>query len=234
MPDWALHFHAFGALHGYTVLGFSLLWCVLIGIGLRLRGTAAQTPWRAVLSVAVLLAWLLANGVQLLPGKFVASVNLPLQVCDIAGLLAGIALWLRQRLLFALLYFCGVGFSSMAMATPELVSGPTHIDFWTFWVPHANLTGAACYILVVEGFRPRWRDCLHCYGFALLYLVLILPFDLLTGFNYGYVGPVTLEQRTILDWLGPWPWRIGSMMVVAAFAFALMQWPWSRRSETTQ
>ena len=49
-------------------------------------------------------------------------------------------------------------------------------------------------------------------GLLNTYLALILPFDLLTGFNYGYVGPAKPLNASLLDWLGPWPWRIGAMM----------------------
>lgn len=238
MPDWAGQFHAFSLLHAVTVVLFGALWTVLVLIGLRLRGQESEPRWRQLLGWWLLLAWLIANGVQLLPGRFVAAVNLPLQVCDIAGLLAAFALWSRNRLLRATLYFWGVGFSIQAMLTPELVSGPAHVDYWTFWVPHANLTGAACYILVVERFRPRWSDCRQTYALALVYLALILPFDLLSGFNYGYVGAVTPSQQTILDLLGPWPWRIVAMMALTALGFALLQWPWdnplARTSEAAQ
>ena len=113
-----------------------------------------------------------------------------------------------------------------AIATPDLHHGPASIAFWMFWIPHANITGAAVYALVVEGFRPRWRECAQAYALALLYLALILPFDLLSGFNYGYVGPVTLPQPTLLDLLGPWPWRIGAMMAAALAGFILLQLPW--------
>ena len=238
MPDWAGQFHAFSLLHAVTVALFGALWAVLVVVGLRLRGQESESRWRRLLGWWLLLAWLIANGVQLLPGRFVAAVNLPLQVCDIAGLLAAFALWSRNRLLLAILYFWGVGFSIQAMLTPELVSGPANVDYWTFWVPHANLTGAACYILIVERFRPSWSDCRQTYALALVYLALILPFDLLSGFNYGYVGAVTPSQQTILDLLGPWPWRIVSMMALAALGFALLQWPWgnplARTSEAAQ
>ena len=67
--------------------------------------------------------------------------------------------------------------------------------------------------------------------------VLAANFPLTTPngrFNYGYVGPVTLPQPTLLDLLGPWPWRIGAMMAAALAGFILLQLPWvmaSRRAD---
>jgi hypothetical integral membrane protein (TIGR02206 family) len=107
-----------------------------------------------------------------------------------------------------------------------------NLEFWTFWIPHANLTGAAVYIVMVEGFRPGWADCARIYAITVLYLLLILPFDLLTGFNYGYVGPDMPSQPPIMEHLGPWPWRVLVMTLLAAMAFVLLQLPWRKRAVT--
>lgn len=230
MPPWALQFQNFSTLHLLTVCGFGVLWALLAGVGRMVAGSVLESHWRSGLCVSLAVAWAVANGVQLAPGYFVAASNLPLQACDLAGILAPLALWRRTRLLLGVLYFWGVGFSVQAILTPDLAEGPAQAEFWMFWVPHANLSGAACYALVVERFRPGWRECLQAYGLAVLYLVLILPFDLVTGFNYGYVGPQTLEQPTLLDALGPWPWRIAGMMAVALTGFVLLLLPWLPRA----
>lgn len=227
MPEWALRFENFSALHAATVLLFTFAWAAVVAAGRRVAGGPHEQRWRASLCASIAAAWLLANAGQLLPGVFVVAQSLPLQLCDLAGALAPLALWRRTRLLLGTLYFWGLGFSVQAVATPDLAQGPASVAFWMFWVPHANIVGAACYALVVEGFRPQWRECIQAYLLALLYLVLVLPFDLLTGFNYGYVGPVDLPQPTLLDLLGPWPWRIGSLTVVALCGFVLLQLPWT-------
>lgn len=222
------HWQNFSPLHFGTVFCFAFAWALLCLRGRSLRHTAAEHAWRASLALAVLSCWLFANGVQLLPGRFDAAVVLPLQVCDIAGLVAAVAIWRPGGARSAVLHFWGLGFSIQAILTPELMYGPTHIDFWTFWLPHANLTGAACYALVVERYRPGWADARIAFGYALLYLGLILPFDLLTGFNYGYVGPAKPGNASLIDFLGPWPWRVGIMVLLTAVVFALLAWPSAR------
>ena len=226
-------FEAFSALHLATVLCFAGLWWLLIVVGLRLRDQPLRTSWRNALSAWVLGSWVLANAVQFLPEYFEADVVLPLQVCDIVGLLAAWVVWRPGGTPATLVHFWGLGFSMQAVLTPDISQGPGGISFWTFWVPHANLLGAACYSLAVDGFRPRWRDAVVAFGWSLVYLAVLLPFDLVTGFNYGYVGPGKPTTPSLLDVLGPWPWRLLSMAAVTASVFALLAAPWALRAPAT-
>jgi hypothetical integral membrane protein (TIGR02206 family) len=222
-------FEAFSALHFATIGAFALFWLALVLAGRAFAGRAGQRAWRNGLASFVLACWVFANGVQLLPGHFRADVVLPLQVCDVAGLVAALALWRPGRHANAVLHFWGLGFSAQAILTPELLYGPGHIDFWTFWPPHANLVGAACYALAVDRYRPAWADARLAFGWALVYFGLVLPFDLVTGFNYGYLGPGRPLNPSLLDWLGPWPWRIASMAALTAAGFVLLALPWAWR-----
>jgi hypothetical integral membrane protein (TIGR02206 family) len=223
-------FEQFSPLHLATVLGFALLWLLLIAIARQLGAGAAGVAWRKAIAGIVLAGWVLANGVQMHPAYFEADVVLPLQVCDLVGLLAAWVLYRPGGLGATLVHFWGLGFSMQAVLTPDIDAGPGSIGFWTFWVPHANLLGAACWSLAVDGYRPRWRDAVTAFGWSLVYLALMLPFDLLTGFNYGYVGPGKPVTPSLLDVLGPWPWRLLSMAAMTATVFALLAAPWALRA----
>ena len=231
LREWLDHFAAFSSLHLATLLFFAALWAALIRYGIARRNVPGAPQWRRHLGQLCLAIVLLGNGVQLCPPWFDAAETLPLQICDITEMLVPFALWFRHRVLYALLYFWGLGFSVQAILTPDLAAGPLHLAYWTFWLPHAMLTGSAVFVLIVDEFRPGWHDYGWAYGLAVVYLVLILPFDLLTGFNYGYVGPGLPGHPSLLDLLGPWPWRIGAMMLTTAMVFALMQLPWTLRAQ---
>jgi hypothetical integral membrane protein (TIGR02206 family) len=229
VPEWFERFEPFSLVHGLTVVVASFVWLLLIRTGLGKRGTPAEPRWRLLLSGLLLSGWLLANGVQLLPAYYVAADNLPLHPCDLVGLLVPYAIWSRRRLAQAVLYFWGIGLSLQAVITPDLRDGPAHVWFWTFWIPHASIIGAAVYVLVVERFVPDWTDCLRAYALALLYVAVILPFDLLSGFNYGFLGPGSPKRASLLDLLGPWPWRVGVIIALAAAGFVFLQLPWALR-----
>ena len=62
----------------------------------------------------------------------------------------------------------------------------------------------------------------------------MLPLDLWLGANYGCVGPSRPEVPTIVDFLGPWPERVGVIMAIVAAAMGLALAPWEllRRLKT--
>jgi uncharacterized membrane protein YwaF len=61
---------------------------------------------------------------------------------------------------------------------------------------------------------------------TLAYGGLVIPLNMLFGWNYGYAGQSTPDNPTLLDKLGPWPlrlvWMTGivSVFFVAATAIA--------------
>jgi hypothetical integral membrane protein (TIGR02206 family) len=115
--------------------------------------------------------------------------------------------------------------------TPDLQLGLLHPMFWLFWFDHATIVGTAIYIVVVHRFRPARRDYYWAVKAGLVYVSCIFPINAIWGFNYGYLGNSRPAQPSLIDWLGPWPWRVGSMVVLAGLGMFLLlvPWEWQRR-----
>jgi uncharacterized membrane protein YwaF len=58
------------------------------------------------------------------------------------------------------------------------------------------------------------------------YVLVVLPVDLVTGWNYGFVGPSSPEVPSIVDFLGPWPQRLALIVAISAGAMFLLYLPW--------
>lgn len=174
----------------------------------------------------VLLVWMVDKGWSMMPQRFDPAHSLPIQFCDLTGLTAALVLLTRWRPLRVVLYFLGLGLSTQALITPDLSEGLHRLAFWLFWFLHGNLVIVAVYDLAVRGFRPRWRD----YGLAVavcaVYVIIVLPIDIVFHSNYGFVGPTKPTQPSIVDLLGPWPQRIVPIALLACAAMALMMLPW--------
>ena len=58
------------------------------------------------------------------------------------------------------------------------------------------------YDTLARGFRPGLRDFSTASVAAAAPVAIVLPIDLATGWNYGFVGPGRPEVPTIVDLLG--------------------------------
>jgi hypothetical integral membrane protein (TIGR02206 family) len=226
----------FSALHLVTVAVCVLLMVVLAIAGRRCRGSRAgrgvHWTWFAFV-VAVQLVNIVfyaqrqpADDTH--PHPFIDwSMALPLQICDLAGLLMIPALLTRIRLLRTILYYWAIGLTTQAFITPVLGYGPIHLRFWLFWLSHLTITATAVYFLAAEGYRPTWRDFRVITLVMLAYGAVVIPLDLAFGFDYGFVAKDNnLGTTTILNYLGPWPRRLLFMFLIIEAVFALLTAIW--------
>jgi hypothetical integral membrane protein (TIGR02206 family) len=189
------------------------------------RGAARGAIERRI-GVAFCLVWIAMHGWWLLPPRLDPVTTLPLQMCHLTALVAGLYLATRSPRLAALLYFWGFALCTQALLTPTLEAGPASYVFWYFWLSHGMIVGVAAYAIAVHGFRPTWRG----YGFACaaaaVYAAVVIPVDLAVGANYGFLGPSKPAQPTLVDVLGPWPQRLPVIFAIVAGAMALLMLPW--------
>ena len=156
--------------------------------------------------------------------------SLPLHFCDIAALLGPIALLTGSRPLRAILYFWAFAFTTQALITPTLTDGPTSAAYWLFWCNHAGVIGLAAYDVAVLRYRPTWADLMQVLAVSYAYAAIVLPLNVVMGWNYGFVGPSQPSTPTVIEWLGPWPERValvlfmGTMMLVHVY----LPWPLTR------
>lgn len=207
-PDWLHVFRALTITHGVALVLFvsGVGWA--IWFARRHRGTPRE---RALRRVMCQLVWVtaLANIVwYALPMNFAWEKALPLQVCDLAALCAGVALGPGWRWSRTVLFFWGLLLSSQGLLTPTLEVGPAHARFWLFWSLHFAIVGSALYDLAALGYRPRWPDLRLAWGVSLGYGALVSAINIPFGFNYGYIGPSKPGAPTIIDALGAWPMRV--------------------------
>lgn len=220
-------------LHGLCLL-VSLL--ASLGLGILARHFRKQEPClariRHFLIVGSIASWLMTQIAPWIQGQFSWSESLPLHFCNLANLLGAYALATRHRLSQALMYFWTLSLCLWAFLTPSLHTGPATLGFWVFWIYHLFIPLDTVWILVADGFRPRWRDWRQAVLVTWLFAGVLALVDAFTGWNYGFVGPSTPSQRTLLDFLGPYPLRLLWMGLIGSALFALCVLPWWRRPKS--
>ena len=106
---WLDQFHAFSLVHLSMLLGLAAIMCVVVAAGRRMRGGAGARMMDRSLACLGALAWVIVAVWWLSPSRFTWGNSLPLQLCDLAGLVAPLAIWKRYRWARSLLYFWGIG-----------------------------------------------------------------------------------------------------------------------------
>lgn len=218
-------FSPFSLLHGLIVLLFMTATAMLILVGRRLSDDGRRRLDKT-LGVSIVALWIVSSGWWMLPARFDASTTLPLHVCDLTSLLAGLVLLFPRRRLRALLYFWGIGMSLQAIVTPDISFGPGSAWFWIFWMSHAAIIAIAVYDFAVRGFRPQWSDFRFAVVAGLAYLAVVLAINIAFGFNYGFVGDARPGEVSVVDFLGPWPLRVVWMAALVTGFMALLMLPW--------
>jgi hypothetical integral membrane protein (TIGR02206 family) len=224
-------FTAYGPSHLVVLVIFVIGAVALVVIGRRQSEAQARVLGR-VLAVLLVVALVVAMAYKIV--RLDIQTSVPLQLCDIAEMVAAYALWSQRHWAFALTYYWGLFLSSQALITPDIGTPaegapdfPHHL-FVTFFALHVLVVWAAIYLTWGQRMQPRWRDFRFAAIVALAWVVFTLAFNVIFGTNYGYLNrkPPT---ASVLDLLGPWPMYLLAEIAIVAVVWALMTWPWERK-----
>ena len=130
----------------------------------------------------------------------------------------------NSRRLLQIVYFIGIGGAMQAMLTPALDYGFPHYRFIEFFAAHIAIILAVLYMVWVEQFRPTLKSVFLTMGFLNLLLIVVGSINFLIGGNYMFLARKP-ETASLLDVLGPYPWYLLSLEVVAFVLFLLLYLP---------
>jgi hypothetical integral membrane protein (TIGR02206 family) len=171
-----------------------------------------------------LSALLLADAVifvstPLADGYWSVQHSVPVALCDVALVVAAIALvrpgWWP---LVELTYFWGLAGTLQAVATPDLSVHFPHLVFFEFVTGHLGIVIAALFLVVGRGLRPRAGAVARVWLITAAYMLVSGLFDALTGANYNFLERLP-AHGSLLSVLGPWPWYL---VAAAGIAFVLL------------
>ncbi|MBD2847203.1 TIGR02206 family membrane protein [Paenibacillus sp. IB182496] len=227
-------FVAYSTQHLAALAGLAIALLLIVLLRRPLRGRpGAQRALRHGLGALLLVLFALLQLWYIVNGRWSAAESLPLQLSTLTLLLAAVLMFRPGRRLFEFVYFAGIGGALQALFTPVLDVGFPHFWYVYFFAGHGGTVLAPLYLAVVEGYRPRgWGAVVRTVLWIDALVLLLLPINAWTGGNYMFVSrkPSTLS---LLDALGPWPWYLVWLQLVALLLFAVLMLPFSlaRRRE---
>jgi hypothetical integral membrane protein (TIGR02206 family) len=226
-----MSFEPFSREHLAAVISGGVVVAALLMAGRR--GGLSRQLATAMLAFFNLSAYPLNQAAWLSLGKPMDLDNiLPFHLCDIAAMTAGFALLTKRPALCALTYFWGLAATLQALLTPAVGVGFPNWPFITFFIQHFAIVGAALYLPLVEGWRPKqplWSDPLRVYGWSVAYLSFALGVNHLLQTNFGFANRPPANP-SLIDHLGPWPWYLLSLQGIAICLFLLLALPLKGRA----
>jgi len=151
---------------------------------------------------------------------------LPMELCEWITFTAVFALWTRKQIFFVLTYFWGMAGTLQATITPDLAYDIPHMFFFVFFISHVSILVAA--MMLTFGFKMRPQPKSIWIAFLMLqgYLAVTMLVNWIFDTNYGYLCQKPLNP-TLFDHLGPWPWYILSLELIAILSFCILYLPFS-------
>ncbi len=154
--------------------------------------------------------------------------SLPFQLCSISLFLSIIMLLTRNLFLFEITYFLGIGGAMQAMLTPELAYDFPQYRYFHFFLAHIAIILASLYMAWFENCRPTIKSMWKAFTALNVIAVVVFFINKATGGNYMFLARKPINP-SLIDFLGPYPWYILSLEIVALFMFFILYLPFIRK-----
>lgn len=206
-------FQLFGASH---LIGLVLPFVLppLVAVLVQPKERPELDRWiRWFLGVAMTVNW--AAWMLLLHGKGWLGVDneFPLNLCDWATVATVITLFSPNQRTYELAYFWALAGTLQGMVTPDVQLDYPDIQFILFFIFHGGIIASVLYMTFGLKLRPYPISILRAIGWTLVYAGVAGLFDWASGANYGMLR-MKPPYPTILDWMPPWPWYIGVLVLM--------------------
>ncbi|OGO31083.1 MAG: hypothetical protein A2Z16_15485 [Chloroflexi bacterium RBG_16_54_18] len=229
-------FELFGSVH-LAALALVLLFNLVLVASRKRFTEQGKTNFRnglAALLVINEIAWHLWN---YFTGQWTIQTMLPLHLCSVLVWVSAYMLLTRTYTIYEFAYFLGIGGAIQALLTPDAgIYGFPHFRFFQTILSHGAIVAAAIYMTLVEGYRPYWSSLVRVAIWGNVYMAAVGLVNWLVGSNYLFIARKP-DTPSLIDMLGPWPWYIISLEVVAFLMFLLLYLPYvlrDRRMKSTQ
>lgn len=223
--DFNTDFIAYGSQHLLVIL-------LTIGLSIGLPSLAKryfsrhQQVWTGRTLALLIAGWVILYAPLLLYlGKFNHQTDLPLDICNLMGLLLPFLMWNPSRRIFPYFYFWIMAGTTQAVFAPNLFNGFPNFIFIKYWVVHSGMIIYILYVAIVWEFPISWKDMWKAFLGLQIYGVLVFVINKLIGANYVHVieKPST---ASVLDYFGPWPVYLLVMEAILLFLSVMVYLPY--------
>ena len=139
-------------------------------------------------------------------GLWSLKTSLPIHLCGISGILAGIMMFRSNHYGFEFLALIGSPGALHALLTPQLNHGTIPFLIFKYYVSHAGIILVPLFLAIVLGYRIKRSSWYRVLLFCQVLLITIGLSNYFIGSNYMYLAEKPLVNNPMV--VGEWPWYI--------------------------
>jgi len=228
MKNWFynsnIQFHLWDFTHLLTISTiFGLITFTFLS---RKKLIPIREPIRIITGLLLIFSRLSLDVWYITTNQWAVQSSLPFELCSIASLLAGGMLLTKNHFLFEVLYFIALGGAAMAIATPDLYFGFPQYRYIQFFFDHFLLILAPLLMIWLYHYQLTWRSVLKSFLFLNGLAAVVYIVNYLISANYMFLSEKP-NGMSLLDVLGPYPYYLLSLEIIALVLFSLLYLPFS-------
>ena len=154
-------------------------------------------------------------------GRWNFGNSLPLELCSISLVMTIILLFTGNKHVYDFVFFAGIGGALQAIATPVLDLSFPHFRYFHFFYTHIGIILTALYFTWVKGYRPTFKGIIKTMVALNILLPIVFVMNIFLNGNYMFLR-MKPTNGSLLDFLGPYPWYILSLEIVAFIIFVCL------------
>lgn len=182
--------------------------------------------WLLMISRLSLDFWYISTG------QWSLKSSLPLELCSIASIMCGIMLLTKNRHLFEVFYFIALGGAFQAILTPDLHFGFPQFRYIQFFFDHFLLISAPLILIWLYDFKINHKSLIKSFLVLNGIAVVVFFVNTMLSANYMFLNHKP-NSASLLDFLGPYPYYILSLELVALLIFIILYVPFTIGSSST-
>ena len=137
---------------------------------------------------------------HVLSDNYILATNLPLQLCSISGILAGVVVFYRKQILLEFLYFFGIVGFIHSILTPEFTGGTAPWNIFDYYVGHSMLFIVPIFLMMFYGFRLRENAWWTSFIYLQFIVVVVSQANAIigNGANYMYLAQAPIADNPLV------------------------------------
>ena len=132
--------------------------------------------------------------------------SIPLHLCGIAIIIAGISMFRPSQIGFEFLALMGSPGALHALLTPQFNHGDLPFLIFKYYFGHVAIMLVPLFLAIVEGYRIRKTAWVNVFFLSQGILLFVGLSNLVLGSNYMYLVKKPLVNNPMI--IGEWPWYI--------------------------